>query len=89
MEGNGPLQGTARHLGCLVFANDPLAADSACCSLMDINPHSIRHLNKAAPLGNLDPTQWDNLGEPIAPFRQTFQPPPGMSFGRVGTVITS
>ncbi|MCO5350140.1 MAG: DUF362 domain-containing protein [Bryobacteraceae bacterium] len=89
MEGNGPLHGPARHLGCIVFANDPLAADSACCSLMDINPHSIRHLNQSAPLGNLDPNQWDHLGEPIAPLRQTFQPPPGMAFARLGTLPTS
>ena len=89
MEGNGPLHGPARHLGCIVIANDPLAADSACCSLMDINPYGIRHLAKAAPLGNLDPNQWDHLGEPIAALRQTFQPPPRMSFARVGTLPTS
>jgi uncharacterized protein (DUF362 family) len=89
MEGNGPLHGPARHLGCIVFANDPLAADSACCSLMDINPYGIRHLNKAAPLSNLDPNQWDHLGEPIAPIRQTFQPPPGMAFGRIESPTTT
>jgi uncharacterized protein (DUF362 family) len=89
IEGDGPLHGPARHLGCLVFANDPLAADSACCSLMEINPYGIRHLAQAAPLGNLDPSQWDHLGEPIAALRQIFQLPPGMAFGRLGTLPTS
>nr|HRJ21044.1 DUF362 domain-containing protein [Bryobacteraceae bacterium] len=56
MEGDGLLHGPARHLGCLVFANDPLGADSACCSPMEINPSGIRHLAEAARLGNLDPS---------------------------------
>jgi uncharacterized protein (DUF362 family) len=85
MEGNGPLHGPARHLGCLVFADDPVAADSACCSLMDVDPHCIRHLAKASSLGNLDPRRWELLGDRIASLRQTFQPPPMMTFARVGS----
>ncbi|MCZ2154643.1 MAG: DUF362 domain-containing protein, partial [Bryobacterales bacterium] len=34
MEGNGPLHGPTRHLGCVVFADDPVAADATCCRLM-------------------------------------------------------
>lgn len=83
MEGNGPLHGPARHLGCLVFADDPVAADSACCSLMDIDPRCIRHLAKASSLGNLDPSRWELLGDRIASLRQTFQPPPMMTFPRL------
>ena len=83
MEGNGPLHGPARHLGCLVFADDPVAADSACCSLMDIDPYCIRHLAKTSSLGNLDPRGWELLGDRIASLRQTFQPPPMVTFARV------
>lgn len=82
MEGNGPLHGPARHLGCLVFADDPVAADSACCSLMDIDPYCIRHLAKASSLGNLDRRRWELLGDRIASLQQTFQPPPMMTFAR-------
>jgi len=49
MESNGPLHGPARHLGCLVFPKDPLAADSACCSLMDIYPCGIRPPRQPRP----------------------------------------
>jgi hypothetical protein len=34
MEGNGPLQGTARELGKVVLADDPVAADATCARLM-------------------------------------------------------
>jgi uncharacterized protein (DUF362 family) len=33
MEGNGPLQGTARDLGKIVLADDPVAADATCARL--------------------------------------------------------
>jgi uncharacterized protein (DUF362 family) len=88
MEGNGPLHGPARHLGCLVFADDPVAADSACCSLMDIDPYRVRHLAKASSLGNLDPRRWELLGDHMASLRQTFQPPPMMTFSRVNATST-
>ncbi len=58
MEGNGPLHGDLRHLGCLVFADDPVAADAACCQLLGIAPLTIRHLANATPLGNLSPSRW-------------------------------
>jgi uncharacterized protein (DUF362 family) len=39
MEGNGPLHGTHRHLGKIVLANDPVAADFVCAQLMGLNQH--------------------------------------------------
>src|SRR5438552_5849272 len=38
MEGNGPLQGTACHLGKIVLADDPVAADATCARLMGFDP---------------------------------------------------
>ena len=58
MEGNGPLHGEPQHLGCLVFAYDPVAAYAACCELLGIAPLSIRHLTGATTLGNLSPARW-------------------------------
>lgn len=72
MEGNGPLHGPSRHLGCLVFADDPVAADSTCCRLMGINPRRVTHLGLAAPLGNLDPGNMQHRGEPVSPLLQEF-----------------
>lgn len=73
MEGNGPLHGPARDLGCLVFANDPVAADVTCCRLMGIDPMRVRHLAMAAPLGTADPNAIGHRGESIAETRQQFQ----------------
>ncbi len=73
MEGNGPLHGATRNLGCLVFADDPVAADATCCRLMSIEPTRVRHLKMTAPLGNLEPTKIDQYGEQVATVRQLFE----------------
>ena len=70
MEGNGPLHGPTRHLGCVVFADDPVAADATCCRLMGIDPKSVAYLRAAAPLGNLDAGNIDQRGESIDSLRQ-------------------
>jgi uncharacterized protein (DUF362 family) len=72
MEGNGPLHGAMKHLGCLVFADDPVAADATCCRLMGIDPSRVRHLQMASPLGNLDTARIEQRGESIERVRQQF-----------------
>ena len=53
MEGNGPLHGSHRHLGKIVLADDPVAADFICAHLMGLDPSRIWHLDRAAHfLGN-------------------------------------
>lgn len=64
MDGNGPLHGQSKNLGCLIFADDPVAADAACCRLMEIPPLKIRHLALAARLGNGGESAIDRVGEP-------------------------
>jgi uncharacterized protein (DUF362 family) len=72
MEGNGPLHGPAKHLGCIVFAGDPVAADATCCRLMGIDPNRVRHVQMASPLGMLDTAQIEHRGEEIASVKQQF-----------------
>jgi uncharacterized protein (DUF362 family) len=72
MEGNGPLHGPSRHLGCLVFADDPVAADATCCQLMGIDPRQVKHLALAAPLGNVDPVAIQHRGELLEALIQDF-----------------
>ncbi len=72
MEGNGPLHGRAKRLGCLLFSDDPVAADATCCRLMGIDPERVRHLAMASPLGNLDPTTIEQRGESVNKMRRTF-----------------
>jgi uncharacterized protein (DUF362 family) len=72
MEGNGPLHGSRRDLGCLVFSNDALAADASCCSLMGIAVEEILHLAKANPLGNAAPSEIELLGHSVSELAQLF-----------------
>jgi uncharacterized protein (DUF362 family) len=73
MEGNGPLHGPMKRLGCLVFADDPVAADATCCRLMGINPVRVGHLGIASPLGNLDARGIEQRAESIPSVWQGFE----------------
>jgi uncharacterized protein (DUF362 family) len=64
MEGNGPLNGTHRHLGKIVLADDPVAADFVCAQLMGLNPNLVWHLDRASHfLGNGSPGRIDQVAE--------------------------
>jgi uncharacterized protein (DUF362 family) len=74
MEGNGPLNGSPRQLGCVVLADDPVAADSTCARLMGLEPGRVPHIHEAAKfLGNSSPDLVEEMGElarqPEVPFR--------------------
>lgn len=73
MEGNGPLAGTARGLGLVVLADDPVAADATCARLMGSLPERVPHIREAAKfLGNMAESCMDQLGSslvhPAVPF---------------------
>ncbi len=66
MEGNGPLAGTPRHLGMLVLADEPVAADATCARLMGFMPERVPHIAAAARfLGNSSLDSIDHLAEPL------------------------
>jgi uncharacterized protein (DUF362 family) len=74
MEGNGPLNGSPRHLGSVVLADDPVAADATCARLMGFEPDRVPHIHEAARfLGNCSPILIEQMGElvlqPEVPFR--------------------
>ena len=76
MEGNGPLNGTARTLGKIVLADDPVAADATCARLMGFHPERVGHIYQGSKLlGNALPTLIDQVGEIVAS--------PGMPFAVV------
>ena len=73
MEGNGPLNGSPRGLGCIVLANDPVAADATCTRLMGLEPDLVGHIHEGAKfIGNSSPALIDQAGEavrnPAVPF---------------------
>ena len=73
MEGNGPLNGTARALGKIVLADDPVAADATCARLMGFHPERVQHIHEGSKfLGNASPARFDQVAEtvvsPATPF---------------------
>jgi len=82
MEGNGPLHGPVTHLGCLVFADEPVAADATCCRLMGIDPARVPHLRVASPLGNIATARIKQRAEQIERMRQPFELLPEFSYLR-------
>ena len=66
MEGNGPLHGDPRHVGKIVLADDPVAADFTCARLMGLDPDRVWHLNRAANfLGNGSNRRIDLIAEAV------------------------
>jgi uncharacterized protein (DUF362 family) len=74
MEGNGPIQGTPKHAGVLIFGEDPVAVDATAARLMRIDPARVKHLSVAGNfLGNLERENIVQVGESIEALAQDFQ----------------
>jgi uncharacterized protein (DUF362 family) len=74
MEGNGPIQGTTRRTGVLVFGRDPVAVDATCARLMGLAPERISYLAAAgAFLGNVREDRIRQAGEAPGGMRQDFE----------------
>jgi len=81
MEGNGPLQGTARDLGKIVVADDPVAADATCARLMGLDPLRVQHLSDGGRfLGNLNANRIMMLGERVEPPARPFSVLPDFEY---------
>jgi uncharacterized protein (DUF362 family) len=67
MEGNGPIQGTAKPAGVIVAGDDPVAVDATCARIMGLAPERINHIARAATmLGHIQQEKISQLGESIA-----------------------
>jgi uncharacterized protein (DUF362 family) len=74
MEGNGPIQGTARQSGLLAFGADAVAVDATCARLMSLDPWKIDYLVNAEPfLGNIAEERIEQIGELPDALRQDYQ----------------
>jgi uncharacterized protein (DUF362 family) len=77
MEGNGPISGEAIESGVLVFADDPVAADSVGASLMGSDPERIPYIAEAGRfLGQTDRDRIEQRGEDPERLIRSFTPPP-------------
>lgn len=73
MEGNGPIQGTARNSGVLVFGADPVAVDATGARLMGVEPARVWYILQANRfLGNIDDAKIEQRGEEITRFAQDY-----------------
>jgi uncharacterized protein (DUF362 family) len=53
MEGDGPLNGTAKHLNTILLSDDPVAADVVCARKLGLFPEGVRYIREASLfLGN-------------------------------------
>jgi uncharacterized protein (DUF362 family) len=80
MEGDGPLAGTAKHVGAVVMGLDLLAVDATGCRLMGLPPERLPTLRLAEQkrLGVLREDLIPQLGEPLATMARRFELPPDM-----------
>ncbi len=73
-KGNGPIQGTPKPVGVLVFGDDPVAVDATCARVAGLNPEKIDYLMKASLfLGNVDEPRILQVGESISAFASSFE----------------
>jgi uncharacterized protein (DUF362 family) len=73
MEGNGPLQGQAKHGGFLVFGEDLVAVDATAARLMKIEPKKIKYLADAGEfLGNVNYENIEQIGEKLERLQKDF-----------------
>jgi uncharacterized protein (DUF362 family) len=73
MEGNGPIQGQAKHCGVLLFGHDLVAVDATAARVMNIEPAEIAYLAEADRfLGNIAKERIVQIGEEVDTVRQDF-----------------
>ena len=72
MEGNGPIQGSAKRSGVVVAGRDLAAVDATCCQIMSIDPRRIEYLKLAAgDVGDILQSL-RQIGEPIRNVQTCF-----------------
>ncbi len=78
MEGDGPLNGSARHVGAILMGQDLVAVDATGARLMGLPAERIPHLALGAhkKLGRIAEAEIEQLGEPIEALAQEFVRPP-------------
>lgn len=74
MEGDGPIMGTPKEAGVLVFGSNPVATDATCCRVMGIDPAKVDHIADASrSLGPMRSPAITQRGEPIRTVQTSFE----------------
>src|SRR5688572_33346122 len=74
MEGDGPIMGKPKQVGCIAMGRDLVAVDSTCARMMGLDPRKLPYLSEAGQfLGQLDERYIELRGEPLARFATSFE----------------
>jgi uncharacterized protein (DUF362 family) len=83
MEGNGPIQGTAKAAGVIVAGKDAVAVDATCCRIMRIDPTQIEYLHLSRDNAALAETVIRQTSETVASVSSPFELLPQFHFARL------
>ena len=85
MEGDGPIMGTARPVGCVVLGTDPVAVDATCARLMGLSPEKLTYLRgQASSWGICRKNDVLQRGEPLTRFATSFDVLPSFRGAKTG-----
>jgi uncharacterized protein (DUF362 family) len=83
MEGNGPISGTAKPFGAVIFGIDVVAVDATCARLMGFDPAKIPYLAAAGKfIGRSQLQQIEQRAEPVLAVAKPFQVLPQFEYMR-------
>jgi uncharacterized protein (DUF362 family) len=73
MEGSGPIDGTPVPMNLIIAGTDAVATDATASRIMGIDPHDVKHIERAYEkgLGNID--NIETLGEKIDKVKREFK----------------
>jgi uncharacterized protein (DUF362 family) len=76
MEGDGPINGTAKDTAYIALGTDLAAVDATCIRTMDIPLEQLSYVQRAGQvIGNIDESQISVIGAPISALAQNFIKP--------------
>lgn len=77
MEGDGPINGSAKNANFVLVGTDPAAVDSTCARIMGIDPMNVPYLKAAGDvIGHIDPNYIKVFGLVVGSVTSPFQPAP-------------
>jgi uncharacterized protein (DUF362 family) len=86
MEGDGPIMGTPKEAGHLIFGTDPVAADATAARLMGVDPERVDYLREAGRfLGQVHLEDIEQRGEDPEADEVPFELIPEFGGLRVGS----
>ncbi len=79
MEGDGPIMGKPRTVGCVALGTDPVAVDATCARIIGLDPRKMPYLSVASRfLGNIDERRIEQRGEALERYRTRFDVVPSL-----------